>query len=124
MFTLGMKSWLRAAGVGLLAGGGILCFTGCVGVAYPVGPPGVYYDYDYYPDWDVYYYPAGHIYYWNDAGHWRSGREVPRRYHFNEERQEPREHLRLQTRQPWTEHHEEHNGHGERGGYQRDHDHN
>lgn len=108
---------LQIAIAGLLWGGGLLLSAGCTGVAYTGRPPGLY-DYDYYPDWDVYYYPEGRIYYWNDDGHWRSGPEVPHWYHLHSE---GREHLQLHTRRPWTEHHEESHGpqhypeHGGRG---------
>jgi hypothetical protein len=68
------------------------------------GGGATYYDYDYYPDEDIYFYPEAHVYYWNDGGRWRSGRDLPPRYRLNEER---REHLRLHSRQPWTEHHRE-----------------
>ena len=97
--------WLRASCVGLIAGIGVLLSAGCVGVAGP--GPVAYYDYDYYPEWDVYYYPEGHIYYWNDGGHWRSGGRLPSHYVL---RDENRERLQLHTRQPWTEHQSEHSG--------------
>ena len=72
------------------------------------GPgPVAYYDYDYYPEWDVYYYPEGHIYYWNDGGHWRSGGRLPSHYVLHDEN---RERLQLHSRQPWTEHQSEHSG--------------
>ena len=87
-------------------GGSILFYTGCAeehaeyrGGAYYGGG---YYDYDYYPDADVYFYPEAHVYYWNDGGRWRSGRDLPPRYRLHAEH---REHLRLHSREPWTEHH-------------------
>ena len=94
----------RAGALAALAG--LLLFSaGCTGVAYTEGPPGVYYDYYYYPDWDVYYYPAGGVFYWNEGGHWYSGRHLPYHYDFHGEQHE---NLRLRSRQPWTEHHEYH----------------
>jgi hypothetical protein len=110
MMRKSAPTWLRGACAGLLVGGGALLCAGCVGVAYP-GGPGPYYDYYYYPDWDVYFYPAGHIYYWNDGGHWRSGGRLPPRYDFHDEHHEL---LRLQSRQPWSEHHPEHGRSGQR----------
>jgi hypothetical protein len=84
----------------LLAGVALSFLTGCVADVYGTAGP-VAYDYDYYPDWDIYFYPQGRIYYWNNGGHWRSGRELPPRYRLHEE---TREHLQLHSRQPWTEH--------------------
>ena len=77
---------------------------GCVvpgEVSYSGGP---YYDYYYYPEANVYFYPSGRRYYWHDGGHWRSGRRMPPRFSLREEH---REHLRLHSRQPWTEHRRE-----------------
>jgi len=119
-----MVRWLRGAGGIFLVGGVMLFSTGCTGVVYTEGPAGVYYDCDYYPAWDVYFYPSGHIYYWNDGGHWRSGRRLPPTYHIGGEHHEQ---LRLHSRQPWTEHHEEHVGpvhHEEHGGPEHSHDQN
>ncbi|MGH7954242.1 MAG: hypothetical protein ACREFE_20295 [Limisphaerales bacterium] len=99
-----MITRLRFACIGLLFGGWVLFSVGCAGVVYPAGTVG-YYDYDYYPDLDVYFYPEGGVYYWNEGGHWSSGRRLPPTYHFHEESHEQ---LRLHSRQPWTEHHEEH----------------
>jgi hypothetical protein len=86
----------------LFLGSAMLFFTGCV--TYAPGPDG-YYDYDYYPERDVYFYSAGGIYYWNDGGHWRHGRHLPPQFALH---QENREHLQLHTRQPWTEHSTKH----------------
>lgn len=108
-----MKNYLQGICAGLMLGG-VLFFTGCEGVVYTggggvvyAGGGGgvVYYDYDYYPDWDVYFYPRAHIYYWYEGGRWCSGERLPPRF---EIREEHREHLRLHTQQPWTEHHREH----------------
>jgi hypothetical protein len=100
------KNQIRRAFAGLLTGTGLLLLVGCTGVAYTTpGGSVAFYDYDYYPDGDVYFYPHDHIYYWNDGGHWRSGGRLPDRYHL---REEGREHLRLHSRQPWTEHPSEH----------------
>lgn len=78
--------------------------AGCAGETYATG--GVaYYDYDYYPNWDVYYYPHDRVYYWHDGEHWRSGHGLPNQYRLREEQHE---HLQLHTRQPWTEHQPEH----------------
>lgn len=94
--------------IGLLAAGALSLLAGCAADVYPEPVGGVaYYDYDYYPDADVYFYPEGHYYYWRDHDHWRHGGRLPYDYHLNEEH---REHLHLRTREPWTEHHEEHHG--------------
>jgi len=58
-----------------------------------------FFDYDYYPDWDVYFYPTTQVYFWNDGRHWRSGRALPRDYRLNTNRRS----LHLTTRQPWTQ---------------------
>ena len=94
-----MKKRLQGIGAGLLLGGALLFSAGCAGVGYAGGG---YYDYDYYPDWDVYFYPQGHLYYWNEAGHWRSGAHLPEHYAL---RGHHSEHFRGRTQQPWTEHH-------------------
>jgi len=101
MMNKNTKAWLRKACIGIAAGMWLALSTGCVGVAYP-GGAAVYYDYDYYPGWNIYFYPAGHIYYWNEGGHWRSGAHLPPAYHLNGQSHEQ---LRLHSRQPWTEHH-------------------
>lgn len=90
----------------------MLLSGGCAvheGVGYGRGPV-PYYDYYYYPDWDVYSYPEGHLYYWNEEGRWHSGPRLPDRYELHEE---GREHLRLHTREPWTEHNREQEEPGE-----------
>ena len=94
-----MKRYVQGLCAGL-ALGGLLTITGCVG--YAGGGAGVYYDYDYYPDWDVYYYPHDHIYYWNEGGAWRSGARAPDRYDFHGRHMD---HLHVQNQHPWTEHH-------------------
>ena len=66
------------------------------------------YDYDYYPAYNVYYYPRTHVYYWNDGGRWTSGRRLPSHYEVREAR---REQLHLRSREPWTEHHPDHDRH-------------
>jgi hypothetical protein len=111
---INLKKWFREICLGSLIGVSALLSGGCADVGYVGGSYG-YYDYDYYPDGQVYFYPQGGIYYWNDRGHWRSGRRLPGGYELHEEH---REHLRLHSREPWTEHHEEH-GEFDRG---RDHD--
>jgi hypothetical protein len=99
-------------GAVLLLGGVMWLAPGCVTRA-EVGYGG-YYDYDYYPDSDVYFYPEGRVYYWHDEGHWRSGRRLPPHFDLREAHHE---HFRSHTRQPWTERrpggeeHEEHEGH-------------
>lgn len=100
-----MRKHLQKALVGILAAGGLAFFAGCEAEVYPEpGGPVAYYDYDYYPEANVYFYPEGHVYYWNDHDHWRSGRYLPYHYHLNEEQ---REHLHMRSREPWTERHEE-----------------
>ncbi|MDE3099792.1 MAG: hypothetical protein KGJ88_09985 [Verrucomicrobiota bacterium] len=96
-----MKKTLQFACFGLLTGGWMLLSTGCVGEFGVYGPgPGIWYDYDYYPAWNVYYYPEEHEYYWNEEGEWHEGAELPEHYHLRGERHE---HLRFHTQQPWRE---------------------
>ena len=107
-----LTTWLRRTSAGLLLGGVTLLAPGCTvhhEVAYESGPYAGYYDYDYYPEANVYFYPAGGVYYWHDGHRWTSGRRLPNRYVLHESR----EHFRGQTREPWTEHrgHEEHERH-------------
>jgi len=94
-----IRIWLAALAVAAL--------TGCVEEGpydyddvYPPPPYG-YYAYDYYPDVEVYYYPARHVYWWNDHGHWRSGRRVPPNIELHE-------HVRvnINSREPWRHHDE------------------
>ena len=88
--------------IGLLFGGLALLTGGCAGgVAYATGPGGGYYEYEYYPDLNVYYYPAGGYYHWYEHGHWKSGRHLPESYAVGQARHER---LRYHTKQPWTEH--------------------
>jgi hypothetical protein len=113
-----MKKWFQGMGAVFLLGGSLLMFSGCVGADYEGG--GVaYYDYDYYPDWDIYYYPRGHVYYWNDEGHWHSGGRLPERYELREHHSEQ---LHLRSQQPWTEHHAEHPGEAPHHQHEHDHD--
>ena len=97
-----MKRWLTASlrglSAGLLSGGVIWLTPGCVTHA-EVGVGG-YYDYEYYPDREVYFYPEGRVYYWHEGDRWRSGRRLPAQYGLREARHE---HFRAHTRQPWTE---------------------
>ena len=89
-------SW---AGMGLLFGGACLLTQGCSSTEAITGPPAVAtYDYDYYPDWNVYYYPAGSTYYWYDNGTWVSGSRLPPRYVIRTARHE---HVHSQSREPW-----------------------
>ncbi len=97
-----LATWLRQSWASVLLAGSVVLSGGCAihgGVAYGEVP---YYDYYYYPEWNVYFYPHGHLYYWHEGEHWRSGARLPERYSLREEH---REHLRLHTREPWTEHH-------------------
>jgi len=97
-----IKKWLVVAGTSLMAGSGLLFVPGCAvhgGVAYE-GTPGPYYDYDYYPDANVYYYAPDRVYYWNEGGRWISGGALPPRYALHHEHVQ---HYRYRTREPWTE---------------------
>jgi len=85
----------------LLLAGGLMLSPGCVGVGYEGGV--AYYEYDYYPDWDIYYYPRGHVWYWNEGGHWRSGGSLPPRYAVQGHAHQS---LHLHSQQPWTENHQ------------------
>ena len=96
-----MVKGLQYVCAGVLLGSGLLFSTGCVGVATPSGGV-VYYDYDYYPDWDVYYYPAGHVYYWHRGGFWHHGPDLPGWYHGAPAHIE---HFRGHTTRPWNERH-------------------
>jgi hypothetical protein len=58
----------------------------------------VYYDYEFYPDWNVYYYPAGETYYWAENGHWRSSHQLPPRYTIGQARHER---VHSPSQQPW-----------------------
>jgi hypothetical protein len=97
-----LPQWLRSACAGIMLGSGTLIFTGCVATVREPGPE-AYYNYQYYPDADVYYYPEDHIYYWNDGRRWRSGRELPPRIVI---RQEHYEYFRGHSQQPWMERHQ------------------
>jgi len=98
-----IKKSLGGAGVGLLLGGLAALSSGCAGgVAYESGPYAGYYDYDYYPDLDVYYNPAGGYYHWYDGGHWRTGHHLPPRYTIGKAYHER---MRFHTSHPWTEAH-------------------
>ena len=117
MKKLNSSQWLRAACAGVLLGGGTILFTGCVATVHEREPgyrETVYYDYDYYPDVNVYYYPAGRIYYWNDGGRWYSGRQLPPHYVIREEHYE---HFRGHSTQPWMERHQ---GEGKAGDIRHD----
>jgi hypothetical protein len=91
---------------GLLLGSGLVVSTGCVAPYYGGGRV-AHYDYDYYPDADVYFYPHGKTYFWNEQGNWRSGGRLPEHYDL---RNHQSQHLRLHSQQPWTEHHPESRG--------------
>src|SRR5258705_10622565 len=96
-------TWLRGAGADCLLAGLMMLSAGCVvRTGGGVVSGGAYYDYYYYPEANVYFYPSGRRYYWHDGEHWRWGQRVPPRYSLHEEH---REHLRLHSREPWTEHH-------------------
>jgi hypothetical protein len=102
-----MRKWTIGIFAGaLLLAAGTLTFSGCISVDHE-GRDVTYYDYDYYPDWDLYYYPAEHVYYWRDGDTWVSGRELPDRYSLHEHRYE---HLRLHSRHPWEENRVRHGG--------------
>ena len=93
-------TWLQS----VLAGTCLLLTAGCTvheHRAYREPAPAAYYEYDYYPAYNVYYSPRARVYYWNDGGRWASGRRLPSHY---EVREAQREQLRLHSREPWTEH--------------------
>lgn len=98
-------SWLRGACVAAI----VLFSNGCAHDhhRYDRRAYDTYYDYDYYPRHNVYYYPQGRVYYWNDDGRWVTSRRLPPRYELRDDR---RERLRLRSREPWTEHHQERRG--------------
>jgi hypothetical protein len=99
-----IKRWVRGAGAGLVLGGMSLITAGCAGTAttYTAASPyGEDYEYEYYPDWNVYYYPAADTYTWYEQDHWRSSRHLPPRYTIGHARHEPR---RFQSPEPWMEH--------------------
>lgn len=59
-----LTNWLRLGSAGLLLGVVALLAAGCVVEPYPHPHYAAYYDYDYYPDCDVYFYPGGGIWFW------------------------------------------------------------
>jgi len=91
-----LTACVRGFAAVLLLGGVMWLMPGCVTHA----EVGYGYDYDYYPDWDVYYYPSERIYYWHDGGHWRTGRRLPSHYDLHAAHHEP---FHGHTRRPWTE---------------------
>ena len=42
------------------------------------------YDYEYYPDSEVYYYPQRRVYYWRESGEWRNGDRLPAQRHLED----------------------------------------
>ncbi len=60
-----------------------------------------YYDYDYYPDSEVYFYPSGNVYYWQDHNNWHHGRDLPRNFDVHNQRHTP---LHLNTARPYELH--------------------
>jgi hypothetical protein len=64
--------------------GAALLLSGCYSHrhdGYTHGPASApTYDFDYYPEAQVYYYPQQRVYYWTDGGAWRSGPRVPQYY--------------------------------------------
>ncbi|HVM51441.1 MAG TPA: hypothetical protein VMU04_25645 [Candidatus Acidoferrum sp.] len=106
-----IKNWFAAATTALLLGSAAVLTSGCAGGTYATGPYS-YYDYDYYPDLNVYYYPAGGYYNWYQGGVWHTGRHLPPRYtlaHSHHER------LRFRTNRPWSEGHHPFEGSGRPG---------
>ena len=94
--------WLGGASIGLALGGVTLFTSGCASHE-TASTPGLYganYDYEYYPDWNVYYYPAGGTYEWYEHGHWRSGGHLPPRYTIGHARHER---IRAHSQEPWRE---------------------
>jgi hypothetical protein len=104
MMKTNLTTWFRPIAAGWLLAGLVLA-TGCVvreRVAYRSGPAGeVYYDYDYYPDCNVYFYPAAGVYYWNVSGRWVSGRQLPRTIVIRESARQP---VHSPSREPWRHH--------------------
>lgn len=104
----------RTASFAIITAASLLLLTaGCEEGVY--GGAGCY-DYDYYPGADVYFYPDENIYYWNDGRDWRWGRRLPDEYRLHEEEWE---HLRLHSREPWTEHAPKHHEFDEHYRFQR-----
>lgn len=96
-----LKKRLQKAVAGTMAAAGLALLAGCAADVYPApGGEVAYYDYDYYPDVNVYFYPHDRVYYWNDHDHWRSGRYLPNRYHLDAGH---RQQLHLHSRQPWVD---------------------
>jgi len=67
----------------------------------PPGPPeaAVGYDYDYYPDEEVYFYPTTGVYFWFGGGGWHSGRRLPDGIVLHD-----RVRVNLNTRRPYEQH--------------------
>ncbi|HVM51442.1 MAG TPA: hypothetical protein VMU04_25650 [Candidatus Acidoferrum sp.] len=86
--------------MGLLFGGACLLTQGCSSTEAVTGPPAVAtYDYDYYPDWNVYYSASDGTYHWYDNGQWRAARHLPPRYASRTARHET---VTFDTQTPWT----------------------
>lgn len=60
-----------------------------------------YYDYDYYPNNEVYYYPSSHTWWWRDRDEWRHGRDLPHNFDIHGDRHVP---VRLNSDRPYTSH--------------------
>lgn len=87
----------------LVCAAAVSLLVGCVVEGPPPPPPGppvaVGYDYDYYPDEEVYFYPATGVYFWFGGGGWHSGRHVPSGIELHD-----RVRVNLQTSRPYEQH--------------------
>jgi len=100
-----MKKILREICIAALLAAGPLISAGCFSVTRENRD--VYYDYDYYPEYDVYYDTEEHLYYWREDGHWVSGPVLPPRYVVREHHYR---HIHVRNRHPWEDHPVEHPG--------------
>jgi hypothetical protein len=67
------KRWIYLGALAFLTAG---CFVGVRGGG-PVGYVGGVYDYDYYPESEVYYSGDRHMYYYNSGGSWVAAATLP-----------------------------------------------
>jgi hypothetical protein len=106
-----VSQWIAGAATGVVVVmGAAACHRGYVEVSN--GPVAVgTYDYEYYPDSQVYFYPTERVYYWHGHDGWEHGRDLPAQVHVD------RGHavaLHLKTARPYEEHDRiihEHPGH-------------
>jgi hypothetical protein len=96
-----MSRYLAAAAAATFFSMGLAaCHHGYVEVSNTPVATG-YYDYEYYPDSEVYYYPTEHVYYWRDHDRWEHGRDLPGHIRVDRDSHVA---LRLNTARPYDQH--------------------